>query len=327
MAYTTGTAADATALFNALVTYLTTDTTLVGLGQNWTTVWTGSGAGAGDKILRGPGLSGGDQVYVGFRLQLTAPGDSYRLNIVGMSGIIPSATIYTDHINVSPVVGVMLDIAPMNYWFVASGRRFIFAAKMSTVYEIGYGGLFLPYGNPVAYPYPLMVGGTTRLDNTGEHIINTWRSTAGAHANFAHGPKDTTPALKNSPALVLDPLGQWSEVGGTPNTVANMALAPMSFGPAGGNWDIQSATTTNDVGYSTIRDNMAPCFDGTYALTPLTIIQPSPSQVYGVIDGVFFVPGQGNSSENLVTISAVNYLVVQNIFRTSTGEFVALRLE
>jgi hypothetical protein len=318
MAHTTGTAANATAFYAALINYLKTDPTLVSLGQNWTEVWSGAGLYATDKVLRGPGMSATEQIFVGFRLEESNPGDSYRLSIVGMTGFIATATQFTEHVNVSPIVCTNLDVAAMTYWIVASGRRFVFVTKISTIYEIGYGGFFLPYGDPVAYPYPMFVGGTSRKTNTGLHDIITWRSTDNAHRNFAHG--DFVNAQSRSPALMLDPIGQWKEVSGVSPSLSDVAMAPSSFGPYSGAFN-------PDGKHLDIKNNLSPSFDGSYALTPFTLIQVSPAQTYGVLDGVKHVAGQGNSSENLITVSGVNHLVVQNIFRTETGEYLALRLE
>lgn len=324
MAYTTGTATDAVDFYAKLITYLKTNATLVAAGENWTEVWTGAGAYSTDKVLRGPGLSGADQIYVGFRLEVSTPGDSYRLNMVGMTGVIGTAAQYTEHVNVSPIVGVMLDVAAMNYWIAASGRRFTFAAKMSTVYESGHAGLFLPYGNPVNYPYPLIIGGTTRSANSAAYQVNTWRNTDESHRNFAHGNLIGTGCFPA--AVLLNPIGEWKDIAGVPASNAAVNFAPVSFGQPDFEWAIVDVYSGETIGYGTVARNMSPCFDGSYAMVPFTLIQKSPAQTFGILDGVYFVAGQGNSSENLITAGGVDHLVVQNIFRTATGEYLAMKL-
>jgi hypothetical protein len=49
--------------------------------------------------------------------------------------------------------------------------------------------------------------------------------------------------------------------------------------------------------------------------------------VYGDLDGVFWVSGAANASENTFTISADNYIVFQDCFRTGNSDFCAVRLD
>jgi hypothetical protein len=48
--------------------------------------------------------------------------------------------------------------------------------------------------------------------------------------------------------------------------------------------------------------------------------------VLGELDGAYFIPGFGQAAENIVTISGQDYLVVQNIFRTTSDAYWALKL-
>jgi hypothetical protein len=337
MASVTGTATDAQDLFSKLQTFLKTNATLVGLGEDWTEAWAAGGGDPfpDDVVLQGPGVSGTDEILIGLRLEETAPGDSWRLNIVGMTGVIVSATEYDQHVNVSPAVGLLLDINPMTYWFTASGRRFIVVVKIATVFECAYAGFILPYGNPVEYPYPVFVGGTCNVDQ--DEPILTWRSTTDAHAAFPFADYDL-PTLGLSSfepgAYMLDPAGEWhNAVGMSGRGDRDTVIAPRNYG-ADQDPDEAFAVRADfsiagdlNIGYETIRYNMGKAYGGAYALTPFTIIQTTPqSQTYGVLDGVLNCPGEGNSSENIVTISAVDYLVVQNIFRTGLGEYMTVKL-
>jgi hypothetical protein len=73
-------------------------------------------------------------------------------------------------------------------------------------------------------------------------------------------------------------------------------------------------------------ENIGRVFGGTdYALMPLILhtggaalsIPDSQRANVGELDGVYFISGFGNASENTVTIGGVTYLVVQNCFRTT----------
>ena len=121
MVTVTGTATNAGDLFTKLIAFLTTNATLVGLGQNWSSGWTGGGGN--ERVLIGPGLSGTNQIYVGLRLYSNVSADEYWVELKGMTGIIPTGVALEDHINVQPNPALFfLDGAAMNYWFVANDQ-------------------------------------------------------------------------------------------------------------------------------------------------------------------------------------------------------------
>ena len=130
----------------------------------------------------------------------------------------------------------------------------------------------------------------------------------------------------NHAAIFINPIGEWKRVCGTPGQTQDAYLYPSSSQPAN-SWGISLTQGFGTVGLDTVKGNMSACFDGTYALTHFTIFQATPAQVYGVLDGVDYCPGIGNSSENLITIGAVDHLVVQNVFRTAVGEYLTMKLE
>ena len=67
MAVEIGTASSAADLYDKLISFLTTNADLVTAGQEWAIAWDSPAAyeNQTDIVLRGPGLSGQDQVYVG----------------------------------------------------------------------------------------------------------------------------------------------------------------------------------------------------------------------------------------------------------------------
>jgi hypothetical protein len=339
MAYVTGTSTDAHEFYADLISFLTTNAALTGAApsQAWVNVWEHDDGPEAGVVLRGPGLSATDEIYIGLSLQETAPGDSWRMNIVGMTGVNAGATSITGHVNVAPVMGMLLDVAPMTRWFVASGRRFVVVAKISTVYEMAYGGLFLPYGTPANYPYPLFVGGSARTDNTDTNVVNTWRSTSDGHAHAWFCKYAALSNIINPPAAMLDPIGQWLEcLGKEDNSTPTkpVVIGPRNYGELDYRFNDFAVETryngsTNNPGYNIIQENIGECFDGSYALTPFTLLQSGvpAAQTFGVLDSCYKCPGHGNSSENIVTVGGVDHLVIQNVFRTGVGEFWALKLE
>jgi len=317
-AYATGTASSHTAAFTALKTHLTSHADLTGNDEEWVQVWS---AGSGNAVvLKGPGLSETDEVFIGMELVSDPANDSYAIHMRGMTGIIPSATALSGHINVSKPVVTYLDSQPFTYWFVASGRRFACVFKISTVFEAMYGGLFLPYATPLSYPYPLFVGGSA-----GTNVTN-WRSVEDAHTHFVSPFYQSLP-LRESGAWVLDPSSQWVRCWnrGTDPGNPKVAMAPEQFLPGLG---VAQEAELGKYGYNLTRERTAACYGGAFALTDITLVQAVPTdQSYGVLDGCYRVPGNGNSSENIVTVDGVDHLVVQNVFRTGQDEYWALALD
>lgn len=316
MATSTGTATSHTDLWSKLDTFLTS-----GLGsQNWTKVWTATN----QAVFRGPGLAGGDQVFVGMRLVSRPTPDEYEIELVGMSGIIASATSITDHVNVSPhVVRLFLDSGPMTYWLVGNGRRFIVVVKISTIFQAAYGGFILPYATPDQYSYPLFIGGSA--GESSDTDLTSWRSTHSGHRHFVHSYYGSGTPTDHGSAWLLDPAGNWLRCGGGTGQDGNVGIGPREFFSGLGTAETVSSF---NFGYGEIRNRLRAGFAGEFLLTPHTLVQMTPSdQTYGVLDGTYHVTGFGNSSENTISANGVTHLTVQDVFRTGVGDYWALALE
>jgi len=334
MAYETGTATDCFDFFERLIDFLTTDPTLVADSQNWVVVWTPDSNSLGengtDIVIRGPGLTASDQVYIGMRLVTNLLNDSSWIEIVGMTGIIPSAENYDEHVNVTPNGGVRIHLRgnnPMDYWFSANGRRFAGCVQVSTVYEGFYCGLFLPYGDPTQYSYPLFIGGTSG-NSSGSGEILDWRSTDAAHSNFTRSEIDTTPSSPFGPsAQMLSPSGEWLTVAQSANESQIVGVTPWEFHDDGTSWRIEKNNGSSQKGYTGHHARIIQAYDGEFPLTPIGLPQRGPNRTfYGVLEGVYHVPGRGNSAENVVLANGLDHICFPNIFRTDIFEFWALAL-
>jgi len=312
-AYATGTASSHTDLWSKLLNFLTTNVDLVAANEDWTVAW----SNGNQRVLKGPGLSESDEVFIGLRLNADVALDSYWLELRGMSGVLTGATDVGGHINVSKKVGLYLDANPFTYWFIANGRRFIVVLRISTVYQVAYGGLFLPYSTPLSYPYPMFVGGT-RGDNPAPPL--SWRSVADDHTLFTSPNFKSSPA-RDSSAWMLDPSGQWLRCwnhGDDPGD-PKIGMAPEQM------FDGLGVDPTR---YDAIRKRTTATFDGTYPLTDVSLVQKIPAdETFGVLDGVYRVAGIGLASENMVAADGVTHMVVQNVFRTAAGEYIAVGLD
>jgi len=327
MAVKTGVASDHIDLWEKLIEFLTEDPTLVANGENWQIAWQAppGAPNESDIVLKGPGSTGNEEIFVGMRRYAYPATNSYFIRMVGMTGILATSSAYNDHVNVSNNVVMYTDINPMSYWFVANGRRFVVVVKISTVYEAMYGGFFLPFGDPLSYPYPLMVGGSA---GAGFGQDQNYTFTGSAHSHFVNpygqgsisGDPGTDP-----PLYFLDPSAQWLEVdnGNRGATKGNNAVAPWE--PLGGMGTSFNTGSSYPGSYYNILDNTVECLGGGFVLAPAMIVQNNPTnQTWGAMDGVYWVPSVNNAVENIVTVGGVDHLVVQNVYRTASHWCLAL---
>lgn len=284
-------------------------------GLNFTWGYTqGSGSGSvsnfnailndTETVLRGPGLSSADQIFIALNTVSNAAVGYYNLEITGAIGynaaLAPNRQPGYD--TTVSRKGMLLWDQPMKYWFIASGRRFIVIAKVSTTYQTMYGGFILPYGLPVEYPYPLLIGAST------DDVSSIrWSDTTTAHSSF-FTPLATA---SNGGATALREVGgAWRQFQIFTGATGQGLIGPYNqSGLTGYNVDVRSSPS------------------GDYGLNACILFSSTiPFDVWGEFDGVYYVPGYGNASENIITISGQDYLVVQSGFRTTNTDYAAIKL-
>lgn len=321
MAFRTGTAADHADLYAALIDFLTADAALVSAGEEWSVVWTASGGQQDGVVLKGPGLAASDSIYVSLRLEANVGTDTALIRLHGMTGYLSAGLSFIDHVNVSPSSVVMfLRTQAMDYWFTANGRRFIASARVSTVYESMYAGFFLPYCLPDQYPYPMFVGGCGSYGKS--NSASSWKSTVDDHAYFARGTANGS--ASGPSAWMLSPQGDW--LGAAVNSNGSINIGPSYFGGSA-NFVIAADGQFNAWGYATVESRIVQAYGQEWALRPITLTQSSPGdQTFGALDGAYHVGGRGQSVENVITVDAIDYIVMQNTFRTATLEMWAMQL-
>lgn len=339
MAFETGTATNHLDLWEKFHTFLTTNAELVASGEAWDVPWEVTpSAGITERVYRSRGSGIGHDVLVGVRTRVTGNDDTNRMSIVGLVALMPAAVSLSEHVNVSAQVSAYAQNSPMRYWITASGRRFILTYKISTTYHTVYGGLFLPYSNPVVYPYPLFVGATFG-DGPEANIPASWRSTSAGFSNYATpvGATGISSVMVRSSATFLGRDGVWREVGGPTMGTALAMMGPRQMGSGGfRNWMFgrDYDYVSGYIGYDDTLSLFGELLGGGYAMRSLRItMQTSLSadtalviEVIGDLDGVYYVDGVGNASENIVTVNGDEHVVIQNIFRTSVQSYIAMRL-
>jgi hypothetical protein len=311
MAWETGTATNQADLLAKIVTFLTTNADLITDGQEWTDLGTAAGQTTG-KWLQGPGMAGTDQIFVGLQAVNDIPGDIYGIQVAGAQAF-NAGQGFNAQVGQSPTSYVAVWNSSMPYWIVGNGQRFVVVVKVSTTYHAMYCGKILPYGTPTQYGYPLFIGG--------ENITNLrWSDTTVGNRQFID-PGSASSGV-NSGSNLCFPDGAWQFFQNFYNVSGNDTLGTQgrSIWPYAGS---SNNGTEVDNRLREMRDNI----DGTYTLLPLILHSEAPSrQVFGELDGCFYVSGFNNAAENIITIDAVDYLVVQNIFRTNRWNYWALKL-
>lgn len=364
MAYETGTATDHLDLYNKLYTFLTSNADLVTANQQWVRVTSVGSAppfaaagtpadpDAADVMLKGPGLSQSDEIFVSLRLYDDTARNVQMVYMHGHEGVNAASPNYDGHVNTSQRRGFLVHTTSMQYWFVASGRRFYGVVKCGTVYESFYCGFYLPYTSPVGYPYPMMIGGTTGY-STQEIDLSTNVSNHRAFPDPGDNENTGIEDTDFTSLTVLVPGGDWVQFSNCrASTVATSnatnrrqhftfpwnAATPSAISPTD-NQNPPGKNSTAD--YYVWRElnnvfllSQKPLLGGSYLLTPVTMVSSDyvggtvyPLGVWGVMDGVFHVPGYNNNPENIVQVGGVDHLVVPNVNRTSNNSYFAMALE
>jgi hypothetical protein len=111
-----------------------------------------------ELILKGAGLSGTEEIFVGFRTYQDANADYYNLLAGVFTGYVAGNSFDTQP--GARLSGVPAHNNRIDYWLTLNGQRIALAMKVGTpVYESAYVGKCLPYGRPSQYPYPVVCGG------------------------------------------------------------------------------------------------------------------------------------------------------------------------
>lgn len=230
---------------------------------------------------------------------IAADAQNWQLN--GAIGYDP-AEPYTNQPNISPACFLTLtDNVAMPFRIIANGRRFIVIAQTVLTFNTCYCGFYLPYATPSEFPFPSFIGGNTAIFNaastTSNYTIGNFYDGPVGCAQLRHrdgtwlsyGSYTGSVSGSRPAGIPTNPIFPWDGNGGSEYLLVDSP---------GSNWPLFQAVL-----YS--NDN-----DGN---------------VYGELEGVYFVPSRNNFTNNIITIDSIDYVVIQNIYRSSEVN-VAFRL-
>lgn len=280
MAYTTGTATDYKTLLSALASFAAANGWTI-LEQSTTKLY-----------LRGEGSAQTDEIYAGIEAFENTSLGYYNWRLVGSWGWRSERAVDKHPMSSGPVVYTYLWNSSIPYWMVATPRRIIMVAKISTVYQTVYLGFGNPPATDAQYPYPLVIGGC------GSTAAQAYSATG--NGNSAFWANNGVSGMLNTPG------GEWSPIGPYYNTTTYRCMALSE------NYESREAILSG-VG-------------GAYALDQIYLADTLRSSIYVALDGIYRVSGHNNSAENIITVGAVNHLVIPDVYRSGYGDYCALRL-
>ena len=291
--------------------------------NGWTTLRYNTVSANREWIGKSLGLSGNEEIYIGIRTYQSVAGDYYNLLLGAFTGYVAGNTFDTQP--GAQLSGVPAHNNAITYYMTMNAQRIAFMLKVGTpVYTHGYLGKFFPYARPAEFPNPLVCAGSFN----GAELL---RFSDTNQVFPYHG--DTISSYTNFYMRRLD--GSWYQP----------AMWPFSHGSDGiFNSCLAGATTTNC---------QVPA-GSYYQVEPIILHDRTATvgimnNVWGELDGVYFVSGFNNAVENVVqsggsstinqtgmtvlqavqAIKAVGgraFVMGQNINRTSWRDFVAIEM-
>lgn len=271
-------------------------------------------------IARSTGLSGTEEIFIGIKTYENINADFYNLLLGTFTGYVSGNSFETQP--GADYRGVPAHNNAITYYITANAQRIVFILKVGTpVYTHGYIGKFYPYARPSEFPAPLVCAGClsgaqeTRFSDT--NIVFPYHGkTVSDHNQF----------------YMRRPDGSWYEP----------AMWPFTHGSVDGD----SLASTVDYGCQVPTN-------GNYQVEAIILHDRTDSagfnNVWGELDGVSFISGFNNASENVVQVGgnatvdqtdlspleAVNairgqggraFVMGQNINRTSWRDFVGIEM-
>lgn len=263
-----------------------------------------------ELILRGEGLSGTEEIFIGVRTYENVSADYYNLAVAGFTGYVSGNTWAAQ-----PGMresGVPAHNQSIDYWLVVNAQRIAFGLKVGTpVYESAYIGKVFPYATPRQYPYPLAVIGM--LNGAAATRYSDTSHTMGFKGNRANC------ALR------------WLD-----GTYKQPFMYPWNNGWVAGNSTNNAQLALRDTG-------------NEYPILPAVLCEAVPN-VFGELDGIGYVSNFNNTVESVIQVGGtpvadnaawtaqeraeaiiaaggVPHVCLQDVARTSFIDYFAMRLD
>lgn len=302
-------------------------TTTLPVGSRWITQRYVTTSGSEELILRGVGTSGTDYIYIGLKAySITGGQGNYGLILNGFTGYNPLLSFYEQpgamQISDTLITLPLRNTDSIKYWFIANSRRVIIVAQVGSRWHQAYLGFGIPYGTPSQWPYPLIIGGSGAVRNSG---VNTGVPIEGTTSS-------------NAIHAFWKPINVFDGVVGLSSNVGNLAVkAPdgafrrpylstggTSSSASSGTWPYVESLRNN--GYGGIINMRPILLSSTYALNPVMIVEGTPPNVWGEFDGIKHITGFNIDSTYTVIVGSEPWLCINNVYREDNDNMVAFKL-
>jgi hypothetical protein len=185
-----------------------------------------------ELILKGVGLSGSEEIYIGFRAYQNANADWYNMSAACFTGYVADNDFDQQPGYIER--GLCAHNQRIDYWLVANAQRVFFSLKIGApaVYEVAYTGKYFPYATPGQYPYPVCcIGMWNSAQPTARYDSTSSNHTCGAKGNTSNG-------------YLRDVMGTWDKFNNAP--YATMAASRRD---TGGYYQLQASVlyTSNNI--------------------------------------------------------------------------------
>lgn len=284
-----------------------------------------------ELIVKGPGLAGSDEIYIGYQAFFNSSSDVYNICQCVATGYTPG----NDFINQpgAKYTTIPAHNKAITYYISANGQKCSFMLKIATsIYTNGYAGKGLMYARPSEWGYPVINGG--HFDGKTYNRYSDLANNFPYHGEAYDGIDSSVVSL-----FLRDAGGNWVQP----------SVWPYSHGET-------HYGSVYNYPYIIASTNAYGCIvpiNGNYSIEPLIMhshssLNTGDLNVWGEFDGVFFVSGYSNAVENVMqlggstvdqsgltpaeAIEAVKsaggraFIVCQNVSRTEWNDFVAMEM-
>lgn len=258
-----------------------------------------------ELILKGEGLDGAQEIFIGFRTYDSDTADYYNLAVAGFIGYVPG-NVWSAQPGIFES-GIPAHNQRVDYVMQANAQRINIGLKVGTpVYESGGAGFILRYSKPGQFPYPIYVSGmlngatATRYSDTA-HTMG-WK---GNRVNFR--------------LRFLD--GTWKQPLTHPWNAPNVGGVTNQLRDTAGQYPIMPITlceaTPNIFG---ILDGIG--YVSNFNNTVESVIQAGGTPVTD--DPLWTMQERADA---IITAGGVPWVCLQDVGRTSFNDYFAMRLD
>lgn len=244
-----------------------------------------------ELILKGSGLSGTEEIYIGFRAYQDQTSDYYNLTVAAFTGYV-AGNVFTAQPGYIER-GCCAHNQRIDYWLAINSQRVLLGMKIGapSAYETVYVGKFFPYATPSQYPYPMALCGTL----PSAMPATRYSDVSASHSTGVRG--------NTSASYLRDVLGNWVSFSCLPWS-ADFNNSPTVRRDTGGYYGALKAVL-----FSGASNNPG----GT-------------GNVWGELDGIRYLSGFNNVSENTASIGGVSNVLLGDVFRNGVGDYFLLEM-